>query len=75
MVVVDGRDPGTSEADVVYTGSGSADDWIARRAAELAAASKRYRLVTSDRELRARAGGQAELTIGGGSFLRELREA
>lgn len=74
VVVVDGRNPEASEADVVYTGSESADDWIARRAAELADASQPYRLVTSDRELRARAGGQAERTIGGGSFLRELLE-
>ena len=72
VVVVDGRDPERSEPDVVYTGSESADDWIARRAAELAAASQPYWLVTSDRELRSRAGGQAERTIGGGSFLRLL---
>jgi predicted RNA-binding protein with PIN domain len=75
VVVVDGRDPAQSEADVVYTGSEIADDWIARRAAELAAASQPYWLVTSDRGLRARAGGQAERTIGGGSFLRELLDA
>jgi YacP-like NYN domain len=72
LVVVDGRDRGASGPDVVYTGSESADDWIARRAVELAAASQPYWLVTSDRELRARAGGQAERTIGGGSFLGEL---
>ena len=74
-VVVDGRNPAASEPDVVYTGSETADSWIARRAAELAAESQPYWLVTSDRELRARAGGQAERTIGGGSFLRELLEA
>jgi YacP-like NYN domain len=72
VVVVDGRNPDASESDVVYTGSESADDWIARRADELAAASQRYWLVTSDRGLRARAGDQAERTIGGGSFLRSL---
>lgn len=75
VVVVDGRNPDASESDVVYTGSESADDWIARRAAELAAGSQPYWLVTSDRGLRARAGGQAERTIGGGSFLRELLTA
>jgi hypothetical protein len=47
----------------------SADDWIARHAREYSP----YWLVTSDRELRARAGGDAERVIGGGSFLRELR--
>jgi hypothetical protein len=31
--------------------------------------------VTSDRELRARAGGPADRTIGGGSFLHELLDA
>ena len=51
------------------TGNESADDWIARAAAEL---DGPYWLVTSDRELRERAGGASERTIGGGSFLREL---
>jgi hypothetical protein len=74
MVVVDGGDCGASGADLVYTGPETADDWIAGRAAELAADSHPYWLVTSDRELRARAGGHAERTIGGGSFLRELRD-
>ncbi len=72
VVVIDGRDPADSEPDVVFTGAESADDWIARRSAELAAVSRAYWLVTSDRGLRDRAGGQAERTIGGGSFLREL---
>jgi predicted RNA-binding protein with PIN domain len=72
LVVVDGRNPDASQVDVVYTGEETADDWIARRAAELATDSRPYWLVTSDRELRTRAGGQAERTIGGGSFLREL---
>jgi hypothetical protein len=47
----------------------SADDWIAGHAD----AYRPYWLVTSDRELRERAGGAAERVIGGGSFLRELR--
>ena len=46
----------------------SADDWIARHAREHAP----YWLVTSDRELRERAGAEAERVIGGGAFLREL---
>jgi predicted RNA-binding protein with PIN domain len=46
----------------------TADDWIARHARE----HRPYWLVTSDRELRARAGRSAERVIGGGSFLREL---
>jgi predicted RNA-binding protein with PIN domain len=46
----------------------SADDWIARHAHEYAP----YWLVTSDRELRERAGGDAERVIGGGAFLQEL---
>jgi len=50
----------------IGTGRESADDWIARRAAEL---DLPYWLVTSDRELRARAGGGAERLIGGGAFL------
>jgi hypothetical protein len=58
----------------IGTGRESADDWIARRAAELAAAGERYWLVTSDRELRRRAGGEAERVIGGGAFVRELQE-
>jgi rRNA-processing protein FCF1 len=53
----------------VGTGVESADDWITRRAAEL---SEPYVLVTSDRELRERAGGNAERIVGGGAFAREL---
>jgi hypothetical protein len=57
------------EVRVVFEGSESADDRIAREAAGL----ERYWLVTSDRGLRARAGGRAERVIGGGSFARQLR--
>jgi hypothetical protein len=53
----------------VGTAAESADDWIARAAAEL---NEPYWLVTSDRELRERAGQRAERTLGGGGFLREL---
>lgn len=59
------------EARVVFEGAESADDRIAREAAEL----DRYWLVTSDRGLRERAGGRAERVIGGGTFARELRGA
>jgi hypothetical protein len=67
------------EAEVIFDGAApeggigsgpeSADDWIVRRAGEL----ERYWLVTSDRELRERAGGRAERVIGGGTFARILR--
>jgi len=55
--------------EVVGTDSESADDWITRTASELA---EPYVLVTSDRELRERAGGNAERVIGGGAFARQL---
>ena len=61
-IVFDGRAP----AGGIGTGGESADDWIARRAAEL---EEPYWLVTSDRELRERAGGGAERVIGGGAFV------
>jgi hypothetical protein len=71
LVVFDGRAPagGSDRCQVVGTGGESADDWIAREAARL----DRYWLVTSDRELRRRAGGRAERVIGGGAFADELR--
>jgi hypothetical protein len=57
------------DALVVFEGEHeSADDRIVRETAAL----DRYWLVTSDRELRRRAGGRAERTIGGGAFAREL---
>src|SRR5205807_485140 len=57
---------------IVFEGEDeSADDRIVRRTAAL----DRYWLVTSDRELRKRAGGAAERVIGGGSFVRELLDA
>src|SRR5439155_14738742 len=68
-VVFDGRAP----AGGIPTADESADDWIARRGAELSAAGEPYWLVTSDRALRERAGGSAERVIGGGAFVRELQ--
>ena len=57
---------------VVFEGEDeSADDRIVREEARL----ERYWLVTSDRELRHRAGGAAERVIGGGAFVRELTAA
>jgi len=68
VVVFDGESP----EGAVGSGAESADEWIVRRAAELAAGGEPYRLVTSDRAVRDAAGARAERTIGGGSFAREL---
>ena len=65
IVVFDGEAPDGA----VGTGGESADDWIARRAAQLTARDVPYRLVTSDRELRLRAGVAAHAVTGGGRFL------
>jgi predicted RNA-binding protein with PIN domain len=62
VVVFDGAAP----EGAVGTGGESADDWIARRAAEL---EEPIWLVTSDRELRRRVGDRAAETTGGGGFL------
>jgi hypothetical protein len=70
IAVFDGPAPEAVDGvDVIGTGRESADDWIARRAAEL---DEPYILVTSDRELRERAGANAERVIGGGAFARAL---
>jgi hypothetical protein len=66
LIVFDGEAPGGGD-DLVAT-TGSADDWLAANAADYAP----YWLVTSDRELRRRAGAKAERILGGGSFLSEL---
>ena len=66
LIVFDGRAP----EGAVGSGRESADDWIARETASL---DRPYWLVTSDRELRERAGARAERVVGGGSFARELR--
>lgn len=65
VVVFDGSAPDGA----VGTGRESADDWIAWRARELAGEGVEYALVTSDRELRRRAGDAAQRLIGGGSYL------
>ena len=80
VIVFDGCAPGIGVGEhatgdgcvVVGTGSESADDWIARAADRYASDGLAYRLVTSDRDLRARAGRAAEQTIGGGAFARTL---
>jgi predicted RNA-binding protein with PIN domain len=70
VAVFDGPAPAPVEGvEVVGTGQESADDWITRRAAEL---SEPYVLVTSDRELRERAGARAERVVGGGAFAETL---
>jgi hypothetical protein len=65
LIVFDGKAP----QGAIGTKGERADDWIAREAGSL---PEPYWLVTSDRELRERAGGRAERLIGGGAFLREL---
>lgn len=59
------------EPMVAFEGEETADDLIARWAANV---QKPYWLVTSDRELRVRAGQDAERVIGGGAFARMLRD-
>jgi hypothetical protein len=68
VIVFDGSAP----EGAIGSGPESADDWLTREAARLAEAGETFWLVTSDRELRERAGGRAERVIGGGSFAREL---
>jgi hypothetical protein len=78
LVVFDGPAPVAAAVEgleVVGTAGESADDRIATEADRCAAAGEPYWLVTSDRALRARAGAEAERTIGGGAFVRELTEA
>jgi hypothetical protein len=64
LVVFDGAPP-EEAADLVGSGSRTADDVIAELEGP-------FTLVTSDRALRERVGERAERTVGGGSFLREL---
>ena len=76
VVVFDGTAPGRvigvepldDRTTLVGSGGESADDWLSREAPRYPGAW----LVTSDRELRVRAGQAAELIVGGGRFLREL---
>jgi hypothetical protein len=58
------------EVQVVWEGSESGDDQIARLVKEL---EPPIWVVTSDRGLRERVRNHAERIIGGGSFARELR--
>ena len=68
VLVFDGRAPeGRAACEAVA--ARDADDWITDAAAGL----NHYWLVTSDRELRRRAGERALRVIGGGSFARELQ--
>jgi hypothetical protein len=70
VLVFDGRAPDLgAAARVVGTHRASADDWIAAEAERLAAEGEPYWLVTSDRELRERAGVAAERVLGGGTFV------
>jgi len=68
VVVFDGPPP--EPGDDLVSGEPSADDWLAEHAREHAP----YWLVTSDRELRERAGADAERIVGGGAFLAELSD-
>ena len=75
VVVFDGAAPDLDvgpAVELVSTGAESADDWIAGEAAALRQRGVPFWLVTSDRELRDRAGVGAERTIGGGTFARTL---
>jgi hypothetical protein len=60
------------DVTVVWEGSETADDRIAREVGEH---EPPVWVVTSDRGLRDRVGRRAERIIGGGSFARELRGA
>jgi hypothetical protein len=64
-------DEGGHEVQVVWEGSESGDDQIARLVTEL---EPPVWVVTSDRDLRDRVRDRAERIIGGGSFARELRK-
>jgi hypothetical protein len=68
VIVFDGSAP----EGAIGTGAESADDWLTREAARLAELNEPFWLITSDRELRDRAGRQAERVLGGGRFAREL---
>jgi predicted RNA-binding protein with PIN domain len=73
IAVFDGSAPARADGvETIGTGAESADDWITRRASDV---TPPYMLVTSDRELRRRAGGSAHQVVGGGTFARELTRA
>lgn len=74
VVVFDGPAPEcNADIEVVGTSGESADDWLAREACASGKRGESFWLVTSDRELRWRAGSGAEKVVGGGSFARELQ--
>jgi hypothetical protein len=74
VVVFDGPPPDCdANIEVVGTKGESADDWLAREASAYGVRGESFWLVTSDRELRRRAGSGAERLVGGGSFARELQ--
>jgi hypothetical protein len=74
VVVFDGPPPDCdANIEVVGTRGESADDWLAREASAYGERGESFWLVTSDRELRRRAGSGAEKLVGGGSFARELQ--
>jgi predicted RNA-binding protein with PIN domain len=78
VVVFDGNAPGgvlgertlDDRVTLVGTGAETADDWLVRATV---AHDGPYWLVTSDRALRAAAGGRAERVVGGGTFARDLQ--
>ncbi len=75
LAVFDGPVPDAPQhpaVEVTGTASESADDVITAEAAARAARGETVWLVTSDRDLRDRAGGAAARTIGGGTFARVL---
>jgi hypothetical protein len=80
VAVFDGPAPeeriGVHELDdrttLVGTGDGSADDWIAEHAREMALDGHQLWLVSSDRGLRERVADHVEHVIGGGSFAGRL---
>jgi YacP-like NYN domain len=73
VAVFDGRAPGEHEGvTIVGTGPGSADDWIAEQARDLARDGHRVWLVSSDRGLKDRVAGHVERIVGGGSFAGRL---
>ncbi len=73
VIVFDGRAPEVeTRARLVGSGRQIADDWITAEAARLEREGTPYWLVTSDRELRERAGGAALRIIGGGTLAARL---
>ena len=76
LIVFDGKPPDVDAGlglKVVGARGETADDRIARDADNLVQLGRPYRLVTSDRGLRARAGDAAFDLVGGGTFARTLR--